>query len=472
MASPQVVIDLMARDRASAVLDKAGRSAEKSGKKFGGLGKVAGLAGAAAGVMALKFGKDSVAAFKEAEQSSAALDLALKKFPKTQDVTRASLDKLNMAMAKKTMYDDDAFASGQAVLAQFSLTGKQIQQLTPLMADYAARTGKDIPTAATDLGKAFNGSTKALKALGINYKATGDKAKDQAAITDLLREKVGGAAEAMGGTAAGKAKILENQYGELQEAAGKKLVPALTKTADVGLRVLDFISRNSAVIGPLVAVVGTLILGIKAWTMAQAALNVVMALNPIGLVVLAIAALATGMVLAYQKSESFRDIVNGAFRAVGGVVLSVVEGMLKTVRLFARVSDKVFGTNFTPTIDKALAAVDSLQKKLNDLGKKPIQIDVRASVLMPNDLKVGRRYASGTSSAARGLALVGEEGPEIVRFGGGEQVVPAGPSRRILGGGGGQPVTITLNGDMFSAKQVRAMLLELKRRTGVNLGLE
>ena len=33
-------------------------------------------------------------------------------------------------------------------------------------------------------------------------------------------------------------------------------------------------------------------------------------------------------------------------------------------------------------------------------------------------------YASGTSSAKSGLALVGEKGPELVRFGGGEQVIP------------------------------------------------
>ncbi|WHA40581.1 tape measure protein [Agrobacterium larrymoorei] len=33
-------------------------------------------------------------------------------------------------------------------------------------------------------------------------------------------------------------------------------------------------------------------------------------------------------------------------------------------------------------------------------------------------------YASGTPSARRGVALVGEKGPELVRFGGGEQVIP------------------------------------------------
>ncbi|MCV9910023.1 hypothetical protein OIV19_20700 [Brucella sp. HL-2] len=33
-------------------------------------------------------------------------------------------------------------------------------------------------------------------------------------------------------------------------------------------------------------------------------------------------------------------------------------------------------------------------------------------------------FARGTNSAPRGLAVVGEEGPELVRFGGGEQVIP------------------------------------------------
>ena len=164
-----------------------------------------------------------------------------------------------------------------------------------------------------------------MKALGINYKATGDKTKDFNAVTALLEQKVGGAAAAMGETAAGKAQILGNQFGELQEAAGAKLVPALTKVAEVGLKVIDFISRNQAVIVPLVTVVGTIVAAIKVWTAVQTALNVVMALNPIGLVVVAVAALAAGLVVAYKKSETFRDIVHGAFTVVGTAIRFVKE---------------------------------------------------------------------------------------------------------------------------------------------------
>jgi phage-related protein len=320
LAKGDIEGSIIYRDRASAVLDKVSGKAEKAGGKFGGMGAAAKAGGLVAGVALFKFAKSSVSAFTDAEQSQASLDLALKKFPKTADVTRASFDKLNSAIERKTKFDDDALAAGQSVLAQFDLTGKQIQGLTPLLADYATKTGKDLPTAATDLGKAFGGNLKALKNLGISYKMTGDKAKDQAAITDLLQQKVGGAAEAMGKTASGKAAILSNQFGELQEKVGSKLVPALTKLADIGLKVVDFISRNSSVILPLVAVVGTLIAGIKIWTMAQAALNVVMAMNPIGLVVIAIAALVAGLVLAYKKSETFRNIVHGAMHGVAAAV--------------------------------------------------------------------------------------------------------------------------------------------------------
>lgn len=302
------------------VSKQAQASVDGVGKKAGRMNAKIAAGVAIAGAAALKFGADSVRAYAQAEQSQAKLSLAYEKFPALADVGIESLRKYNSELAKKVAFDDDAFASGQSVLAQFGLTGKQIQGLTPLLADYATKTGQDLPTAAASLGKSFLGNTKALKALGINYKSTGDKATDVANIQELLQAKIGGTAEAMGDTAAGKAEILKNQYGELQEQVGGKLLPILTKLADVGLKVVAFIDRNSQVILPLVAVVGTLVVGYKAWTMAQAALNIVMTANPIGLVIVAIAALVAGLVVAYKKSETFRNIVQGAMRGVAAAV--------------------------------------------------------------------------------------------------------------------------------------------------------
>jgi hypothetical protein len=54
----------------------------------------------------------------------------------------------------------------------------------------------------------------------------------------------------------------------------------------------------------------------KVWTAVQWALNLAMRANPIGLVITALALLAAGLVIAYKKSETFRSIVDGAWKAI------------------------------------------------------------------------------------------------------------------------------------------------------------
>lgn len=51
-------------------------------------------------------------------------------------------------------------------------------------------------------------------------------------------------------------------------------------------------------------------------------------------------------------------------------------------------------------------------------------------------------YASGTDYAEKGIALVGEEGPELVAMRGGERVVDADNTRALLSGGSGAQITI------------------------------
>lgn len=61
----------------------------------------------------------------------------------------------------------------------------------------------------------------------------------------------------------------------------------------------------------------------KAYAAVQLALNVIMAANPIGIVVLAVVALVAAFVIAYKKSETFRNVVNGALNAVKAVAIAV-----------------------------------------------------------------------------------------------------------------------------------------------------
>jgi hypothetical protein len=67
---------------------------------------------------------------------------------------------------------------------------------------------------------------------------------------------------------------------------------------------------------------------------AQWLLNAALTANPIGLVVVALAAMTAGVVLAYNKSETFRDVVDSAFglaKRVVGDVVDVVENVPKKI---------------------------------------------------------------------------------------------------------------------------------------------
>ena len=61
---------------------------------------------------------------------------------------------------------------------------------------------------------------------------------------------------------------------------------------------------------------GAVSLATGAWTAAQVLLNIALAANPIGLVVMAIAGLVTALVIAYNTNEDFRNAVDTAWAAV------------------------------------------------------------------------------------------------------------------------------------------------------------
>jgi hypothetical protein len=87
----------------------------------------------------------------------------------------------------------------------------------------------------------------------------------------------------------------------------------------------------------------------KAWAAGQWLLNAALTANPIGLIVVAVAALVAGLIIAYKKSETFRNIVQGALKAVGSAAIwmwnngfqpalhFIVLGLSKVIGFFAKV---------------------------------------------------------------------------------------------------------------------------------------
>lgn len=81
----------------------------------------------------------------------------------------------------------------------------------------------------------------------------------------------------------------------------------------------------------------------RAWAAAQALWSAIMMANPIGLIIAAIVALVAIVVVAYQKSETFRSIVQAVWAAVQAAIGAAVDWIVDKVGWFAQLPGKISG---------------------------------------------------------------------------------------------------------------------------------
>jgi hypothetical protein len=272
------------------------------------------------------------------------------------------LVKLAEATALNTGVDQNAIKLTQAKLLTFkelAATADQVggafDRATMAAIDMAAAGFGEAESNAVQLGKALNDPIKGITALtrsGITFTAeekklietlvnSGKTLEAQDLILKAIETQVGGTAEATA-NASDKMrigfKLVSEQIGTALLPLFEELVSFLQTSVIPQMAGLsDFISRNSeaikifaiALVG-IVATLGTLSLVIKAVnivmttfnaivkiaTIIQAGFNLILSLNPIGLLIIGVAALAAGFVLAYQKIEPFRDLIDSIIQRI------------------------------------------------------------------------------------------------------------------------------------------------------------
>jgi hypothetical protein len=214
---------------------------------------------------------------------------------------------------------------------------------------------------------------------------------------------------------------------------------------------------------------GKVTMATKAYTAAQWLLNAAMDANPIGLIVLGIAALVVGFVLAYKHIKVFRDgvndlwhmIVKGAEWVLGWLkanwpyVLGILGGPFT---LAAVLIIKHFGA----VKDFVLAIIAAIKQAFGDLiswiMKLPKKIGSVASKIPGYGIakKVLGFLADGGVVSRSGQYVVGERGPEIVNLPSGASVTPMiTPALAGAGmtGGGGRPLQIVVP-VMLNAREI------------------
>jgi len=175
---------------------------------------------------------------------------------------------------------------------------------------------------------------KAAKANAVlqDHMVTGQK------VIELTTQKLHGQAQAYSETAAGAHERFTASMDELQVQLGKMLLPAITRVTDAMAGLAEFFTKHTALakiliagIAGITAVVVPLIAAVKAWSVAQAALDVVLTANPIGAIIIGLVALGAALVVAWKKSETFRDIVKGTWDAVKTAGSTLVQFVTVTI---------------------------------------------------------------------------------------------------------------------------------------------
>lgn len=127
-------------------------------------------------------------------------------------------------------------------------------------------------------------------------------------------------------------KFLQENGPELEALLQKlsdTLLPAIVKGVESVTSVVEWIIDNIDWLAPLAGTIAGIATAIGVVTAAQTALNAVLAANPIGLVITAIAGLVAAFTALWNSSEEFREFWIKLWEKVKEVVTKVWEGIKK-----------------------------------------------------------------------------------------------------------------------------------------------
>lgn len=346
MAGPGNILIRVGAETAGAVKDlnnvnrSLGETMTTGQKATAGLKKAALPAAAALGAI-------SVAAFdatKAAIADAAAQDKLAGQLERVTGATDKQLkaaDDYITALSMQVGIADDELRPALGKLATATGDLSKAQGALALATDISAQTGKSLDTVTTALAKGYGGNTAAIGKLVPGMDKAVLASKDMHAITGELARLTGGAATDAAETNAGQMRVMSIQMEETKEEIGKGLIPVFEALLPMLKGAATFASENTDAIKVLVGIIAALSGAIlianaalkayqalqvavkvatAAWTAVQWLLNAALNANPIGLAVIALAALAAGLVLAYQKSETFRNIVHAAMDVVTDAV--------------------------------------------------------------------------------------------------------------------------------------------------------
>lgn len=307
-------------------------------------------AGIAAGAM-FAFGKSAASAAADAEQNFGAVNTVFKDAAGTvHKFAETSAQAVGMSASS---YESLAASIGGSLqTAGYSheeMAGKT-NDLISAAADLSSVFGGDAVEAAGAMGAALRGEFDPLERFGVFMSMTAvnarmaaegtdklegaayDAAKKQAIVNEIMEQ----AATYQGNfareadTAAGAQQRANAEFENAKAKLGEALLPLIVDGSRYFADFARWVSENSetvkgwalgvagaiAVIFGLKGAITAIEVGMKLWTAAQWAFNAAASANPVGLIIVAVTALAAAFSWAYENVGWFRDGVDQAVQAI------------------------------------------------------------------------------------------------------------------------------------------------------------
>lgn len=427
-----------------------GKGISKARKEFSqleGAGKKAGFALKKAMIPATAalagLGAVLVSATKDAMEDEAAQALLATTIRKTTKATEAQI-KANedwiSTQGKLLGVSDDELRPvlGRLVKATGSVT--KAQKLATQAMDIAASTGKPLATVTAAIEKAYGGNMAALSKLAPEYRKMIKEGASFEEVMAAIAKTTGGAATVAANTNAGKMKRLSLAMKETKESIGTALIPVFEKLLPYLQKFAAWAEKNPGLMTAAAVAVGVL-------SAAVVIMNAAMALNPVGLVVIAIVALIAGLIAAYKKFEGFRKIVDALFGAVKWWITNVTIPYIKIMVQAFKAAFNLIAKQWNATVGGFEVKIPSWFKYLGGA----------LSLVAGKEFTIPKMPTLGDDAPARaGGEGSGHNGPLAI--------IPANTSANsgmniTVQTGVGDPVAI--------GKAVSDVLVAYNRRTGV-----
>jgi hypothetical protein len=353
----------------------AGTASDVTKAKVEGVGgAVGGIGVALAALGILSFGATSVKAWDESEKAIAQVRQGILTTGGAAGKTLEDLTATASKLQNDTIFGDDEIL--QKVTAQLltfgNVAGTQFDRAQVAAVDLATRLGGDLQSASIQLGKALENPTKGVSALsksGISFsdaqkgmikhlQETNQLAKAQDLILSELERQYGGSAAAAAAAGMGGMQQLANAFNDTEEQIGSLIysgidliLPALRGVNSLISDFVGWVTSGSTSASTFITIIGGLAGGFLAYglivggvaaytgiaTAAQWLFNAAMTANPIGLVVMGLAALSVGLVIAYNKFEGFRAMVDGSWAVLKNVGTNIYD-------MFSKLPDMVINS--------------------------------------------------------------------------------------------------------------------------------